>query len=1645
MHSIAAAFVLTAAVNPSRCCRFADRYSTSDFDDKEKRTAFITEAVWAEREFYAKPFVGYDAETGWTFDGINLDSEGRIQDPITAPRVFTAPSKESLQLGLLALSIPLTRASGGLPFPYTEAEAQALLQQKAEAYEAFNANYPTFGGWLPWLCSRGSVDGKCAGLDQPAGPAAPVYSNQTLPGVDNGEYAWAIYTVARAARANADVTKSVPWAKIASTYEALLSKLRESAVRIWLENPPNSTARVCETVVLVEGKSSCAGVARLNDPFEGELLVLFLDLFGDWAGIDKEKATQSLWQDKQTQVVTAELYGVKVQKGWHFSSHEQWKMLMLPYLDLPKTREILADVEVARTRYSLITGVPGLVAAANEPMPDDHKNKPRPGCPGGYCKAVGVAPLAQAPILVNWTTSPYAAFPLTLVDPAAGLSWYNSMLRTPRMQTMHGGGESASTDGQEVSTALTWDTKTTMLIAMYGGLGPLVRPFLEADGVFDTFKSRVEGMYLTAFGPVHGDQQLPGRPHMLAPANHCGYASCQCSLIRTVVSVFLPICGLFVAMQGGDFMGTMRVVTGAVAGAIPGAKLNFIYAISLCRWNPKPEGLKYCYAVDDPVASAVLLGLFGAILGAKSIKFTLVMLVAIDAAIALALISLALPVGPRVVLFSMQSIATVLSVTFVLSLGCLCSRIYRTKSRALTTFLSALLGAGMLTVAIWSFEDLDVFDPVWAGSDEGYVAPVLVWLALTVLSVWWQFYGCCKGAHAHAEDRLGDCEGVREARFHKSNSLPDVRSAELSQTLLNGNGRMMSRENMLGSTGSLANFEEDRMRSVPDLQRLQAEARAAELAQQQQSIDVGAGFEGGLPIGLPSVSQSRDVFQVEDRRGAEGLLAPHKETAGAILYLWCSVLLTLFLTAILPFTIDWLTTNLIIGLIYCMLNWFLLWNVTDMFISVIAYHVVRLIWGFSEVPRQDLLSGIPDSARTLIQFCLLSSDIDTSAQTWENAYACYLQNLDPNGNIAVCLVSVSNKLSVVEAEVECCQSLQLRFLQQIQVEMDGFLKYAEQVAWPPPLEEVCPPATAERGHFNRGLVDRWYFWTGLANKVHSEQSVTFKGARVAMQTQVEAMAKNICYFHRNSRVLKKPGQYQDMIILASTGDNKAYTYTDPAYGKLGRPAESSCFGFTGNMVNDTGADFQRAIKKLQKKGEVHVQRMKREGQLNPYRYSMVMDSDTASGWRSVLRLIEYAVVNPTHGIFQPALALDDQAAGQTWYMWAESLRQASNVNLPKAHFTIFRRHGFYGKGLFDNQMMIDSVIGRRPEPEADGSYRPIEALPVDIMSHDTFEAKILKPCFVPDVKLREEPAKNAISAFPQTTRWMTGEVRNASYPPGLFRSGITLSQRIYGFFHGEAPRPPFIRQYDIPVAWSTDYISHISFRVMHAGPAIMLIILLRNYCAHMPGMLTFRNNFLALPLTLFTLISLFVLPKGLLVLDMIPSLGLSRRWRVAGLEYVPSADAPRPPPPRKGSACAQFLSKLLLSLVEAVLSALIFGPECLVGLHRMLLSYSSQITGKVAWKPQAAVDKEVEEQTTGSFCQRFRFVVSNVWHIPALGLLIAATTLMMDVFFEPFSIVLWVSWIVHPFVVVWGCSACPEPEKSFWVRLVRKTVAADEN
>ena len=78
-----------------------------------------------------------------------------------------------------------------------------------------------------------------------------------------------------------------------------------------------------------------------------------------------------MWAVKQPQLVAVN-YSlpsgavVTAQRGFWFSAHEQWKALLLPYLDLPLVHSIFGNCERARTWDAARNGVPGLFASVTD-------------------------------------------------------------------------------------------------------------------------------------------------------------------------------------------------------------------------------------------------------------------------------------------------------------------------------------------------------------------------------------------------------------------------------------------------------------------------------------------------------------------------------------------------------------------------------------------------------------------------------------------------------------------------------------------------------------------------------------------------------------------------------------------------------------------------------------------------------------------------------------------------------------------------------------------------------------------------------------------------------------------------------------------------------------------------------------------------------------------------------------------------------------------------------------------------------------------------------------------------------------------------------------------------------------------------------
>lgn len=123
-----------------RGCRFATQYTCDMLQSPEIATKYISEVMRWEGQF-AKAGIAYDEASGYTYDGHPIDyNTGELYGE---PHLFSAPSKESIHLGVLALAV--RGDPQALLFAGGYDAAIKLLQTKMNGYLAFNATYPGYG------------------------------------------------------------------------------------------------------------------------------------------------------------------------------------------------------------------------------------------------------------------------------------------------------------------------------------------------------------------------------------------------------------------------------------------------------------------------------------------------------------------------------------------------------------------------------------------------------------------------------------------------------------------------------------------------------------------------------------------------------------------------------------------------------------------------------------------------------------------------------------------------------------------------------------------------------------------------------------------------------------------------------------------------------------------------------------------------------------------------------------------------------------------------------------------------------------------------------------------------------------------------------------------------------------------------------------------------------------------------------------------------------------------------------------------------------------------------------------------------------------------------------------------------------------
>lgn len=343
-------------------------------------------------------------------------------------------------------------------------------------------------------------------------------------------------------------------ASLRDGYRAYYGWLRRTSVAAFYlgQGGVSSIARINKPQgdPLANGTIDPRGGGVLNDPYEGELMAVWLFLSGLLP--DGASGEEAIWELKRPQlrhrVYSSEdkqcpggqMQRIGAQEGFWFSSHEQMKALYLPYLGLQSgamrqsvlrawarsggtgwgwhrggrasgqgwtdldgslaratpnvTSLVLRSSEVARTTDAVCSGQPGLLASCA-----DLAEVGAPA-PAGYVSAAGIASLASQPVLRRDLVTPYGSLTLAMADPAAAACWVRQQLAGPRALGPLGATASVAVNGSMIGPVVTWDSKISLLIAFAGGTGDLAAAEM-GPAAMGKLAERLELEYGRVFGP----------------------------------------------------------------------------------------------------------------------------------------------------------------------------------------------------------------------------------------------------------------------------------------------------------------------------------------------------------------------------------------------------------------------------------------------------------------------------------------------------------------------------------------------------------------------------------------------------------------------------------------------------------------------------------------------------------------------------------------------------------------------------------------------------------------------------------------------------------------------------------------------------------------------------------------------------------------------------------------------------------------------------------------------------------------------------------------------------------------------------------------------------------------------------------------
>lgn len=278
-------------------------------------------------------------------------------------------------------------------------------------------------------------------------------------------------------------------------------------------------------------------------------MTYFMDMYAPWELYNYTVEERNrMWMRKRARLVRVEYdtttpsnsidqKQVTVQRGYWFSSHEQWKYFYLPYLDIELQRRLFINGEKVRVYHSAAYGIPGLYASVAS-------HAERGTYQVDYYSGCGIQKVASELVQHHSVVTPYASFPVIMANESIGLAWYLHMLHGSAMQNLYGSTEAIHVNGLAISPVVTWDSKITTIVAMLSShLIDVTREILRNDGNYERFYDITEIEWSRVFGsePLLGEDLPWSVPSVDLPRPRNGLP--DFTLCRNAAStIYTPCC-----------------------------------------------------------------------------------------------------------------------------------------------------------------------------------------------------------------------------------------------------------------------------------------------------------------------------------------------------------------------------------------------------------------------------------------------------------------------------------------------------------------------------------------------------------------------------------------------------------------------------------------------------------------------------------------------------------------------------------------------------------------------------------------------------------------------------------------------------------------------------------------------------------------------------------------------------------------------------------------------------------------------------------------------------------------------------------------------------------------------------------------------